>query len=331
MDMAAATKYWRQTLKEYESMKPMILPVDRKLSSNTVLTGNGLSVVFSLTTGVVKQLIHYASSVNATLYQVCLTIYSIFLYKLTGGQRDIIVGIVHANRYHPELCQMIGMFVNTLPMLIPIDPHDTFEQILSKVQTRIFQLQPYSNLPYQSIIDLLPKQRPNERNIIQTMFTFDEYQIPISQLAPTSIIQSYSIHNLNESSGLMGVPRVAPVMFEMELSMEYMVQTDSLRVNMMGSSDLFCSSTLIKMGRQFQLLVDQLFPSTSAVLLLITSSICDLSIILIEEMKQYESSCQIRQCFVEYAYDRPFATDDLELHSINRKFFHRFLIPFYIS
>ena len=174
---------------------------------------------------------------------------------------------------------------------ITIDPHDTFEQLLSKVQTRIFQSQPHAHLPYQCIIDQLPMKRHNERNMIQTMFTFDEYPISTSRLDPKHIIQSYSIGDLNDSMEHTGVPRVAPVMFEMELSMEHRVETESLRVNMMVSSDLFHSTTLIKIGRQFQLLVEQLFPSTSAVVPPKMSSICDLSILLMEDIDMHIRPC----------------------------------------
>ena len=113
--MTTAKIYWRQTLKQYNLEKPMTLPVDRKLSPNGIYTGQGFAIRIDFSSHIVKQLIDYASSCNVTLYQVCLTIYYVFLFKLTGGQQDLIVGIVQANRYRPELRRIIGMFANTLP------------------------------------------------------------------------------------------------------------------------------------------------------------------------------------------------------------------------
>ncbi|UJR19788.1 hypothetical protein I4U23_022922 [Adineta vaga] len=149
------------------------------------------------------------------------------------------------------------------------------------IKTMIFESQPHSNLPYQSIIEQLPTKRLNQCNIIQTMFTLDEYQTTksTSQLNRTSIIEPYSIHYLDENLAQIGIPTNAPAMFDIELSMEYLTKTYSLRTNLSVSNELCDSSTLIKMARQFQLVVEQFSPSTS---------ICDLSIILPEEVIQHE-------------------------------------------
>src|ERR1700722_16131856 len=120
MDMTTAKMYWRQALLDYNVEKPMNLPFDRKFSPDTVRTGQGLSIEIHFKSHLIEQLVNYASNLNTTLYQVCLTIYYIFLFKLTGGQRDLIVGTVHANRYRPELQNIIGMFVNSLPMRVRI-------------------------------------------------------------------------------------------------------------------------------------------------------------------------------------------------------------------
>ncbi|CAF4097549.1 unnamed protein product, partial [Adineta steineri] len=284
IDMTAAKMYWRQIFKDYETIQPMILPVDRKLPSNGIYSGEGLSIEIYLNNEIVKQFIDYASHFNATLYQLCLTIYYIFLYKLIGGQRDIIIGIVQANRYRPELQRIIGMFVNTLPILIHIDPYDTFEQLLSKVKTMIFESQPYSNLPYQYITEQIPMKKLNEYNLLQTMFTLDEYQ-----LNDSCILEPYSIHDLNDNGTHIGIPIKTSAMFDMELSIEYMIKTQTLRMNLTVSNDLFESSTLISMTRRFQYLIEQLFLSTSIVASTTIPSICDLSIILPEEIIQHES------------------------------------------
>ena len=171
-DMTSAKIYWRQALLNYNIANPMNLPFDRKYSHDSIRTGQGLSIKIHFKRHIVDKLIEYASAVNVTFYHVCLTIYYMFLFKLTGGQRDLIVGTVHANRYRPELQNIIGMFVNTLPMRVYIDPQDTFEQILSKVSNMIFESHVHSHLPYQSIIEQIPMGQIHERNLIQTHVYF---------------------------------------------------------------------------------------------------------------------------------------------------------------
>ena len=79
------------------------------------------------------------------------------------------------------------------------------------------------------------------------------------------IIKRYSIHDFDESIVQTGVPTNAPAMFDVELSIEYTIKTQFLRINLTVSKDRFHSSTLIKMAWQFQLVIDQLFSLISII------------------------------------------------------------------
>lgn len=284
IDMTTAKMYWCQTFKDYKIGKPMALPVDRELPPNGIYTGQGFTVEMHFTNHIVTQLVNYASHFNVTLYQVCLTIYYIFLFKLTGGQKDLLVGIVQANRYRPELRNVIGMFVNTLPMRVHVDPHDTFEQLLNKVSAMLFEAQPHANLPYQDIIKQIPMSRLHERDLIQTMFTLDENPTSSVRLGQTTVIEPCSINSLNDNVVQIGAPINDVAMFDMSLSMEYKSEMHSLRTELNASSDLFDSSTVLNMARRFELIVEQLFSSAAMAMTVTKQSIYDLSLTLPEEI-----------------------------------------------
>lgn len=286
IDMTEAKMYWRQVLKDYNITKLMALPIDREHPSNGIYSGQGFSTEIHFTDHIVKQLVDYASHFNVTLYQVCLSIYYVFLFKLTGGQRDLIIGTLQANRYRPELRYLIGMFVNTIPMRIYVDPQDTFEQLLHKVSTMLFEVQPYSNLPYQDIIKQLSMNQLHESNLIQTLFTLNENtSIPV-HLGPTSVIEPYSIRCLNDNVSQNGMPISAVAMFDLELSIEYIAELNSLRAQLIASSDIFDASTVVRMAQQFQLIVEQLFSSASMVMIVTRQSIYDLSLISSQEIAE---------------------------------------------
>ncbi|CAF3771336.1 unnamed protein product [Rotaria magnacalcarata] len=273
IDMTLAKIYWHQALLGYNIKKPMALPVDRNVSSNAMRSGQGFSIELQFNSHIVEQLVKYAVRFNVTLYQVCLTIYYVFLFHLTGGQKDLIVGIVQANRYRPELQHIIGMFVNTLPMRLRVNPHDTFDELLCRVSSTMFEAQSHSNLPYQYIIEQVPMWKFYKDNLIQTMFTLDEVE---------------TIH-IRLDAGI-GAPKIAVAMFDMTLSLEHIVETNSLNAELIGSSDIFDSTTLANMARRFQLIVEQLFSPISMTMMITEQLICDLSLILPEEMtddKQY--------------------------------------------
>ena len=272
MNMTSSIMYWRQILSNYHFEKPMNLPFDRKPHDNDLLrTGQGFSIQIHFPSSVTTQLIEYASKLNSTLYQVCLTIYYIFLFKLTGGQRDLIVGIVNANRYRPELEDIIGMFVNTLPIGIHIDPQDTFDEVLSKVSNFLHASYSHFHVPYQIIIEQIPIQQRSRFNSIQTMFTLDELSIKPLPLDDNTFIQPFSIEDSNTKSS----------MFDITLSLEHTIETDLLQAEFIVSADLFHSSTLTNIANQFQFLVEQL-------VLMKQQSICELSLILPENRFWHE-------------------------------------------
>jgi non-ribosomal peptide synthetase component F len=286
LDMSAAKIYWRETFRDYNIEKQMALPIDRRLPINDNYSGHGFTVEINFPNHIVKQLTNYASQSNVTLYQVCLTIYYIFLFKLTGGQQDLIVGIVQANRYRPELGCLIGMFVNTLPMRVRIELPDTFEQVLRKVSDMIFETQPYSNLPYQCIIEQLPMKSLHGRGLIQTMFTLDEYRTARSRLEEASIVELCPLYRLEADVRQIGIPTDGAAMFDMTLSMEHMIDKNVLHAKLTASSDLFDSTTVVTMAQRFQTIVQQLFSATSELVTTSMPSVCDLSLILPEEIAE---------------------------------------------
>ncbi|CAF4860286.1 unnamed protein product, partial [Rotaria socialis] len=284
IDMTLAKIYWHQALLGYNIKKPMALPVDRNISSNGTRSGQGFSIELQFNSHIVEQLVKYAVRFNVTLYQVCLTIYYAFLFHLTGGQKDLIVGIVHANRYRPELQHIIGMFVNTLPMRLRVNPYDTFNELLCRVSSTMFEAQPHSNLPYQYIIEQVPMWQFHKGNLIQTMFTLDEVETIHVRLDAGVMIESCSLSSLKNTSVQIGIPKIAVAMFDMTLSLEHIVATNSLHAELISSSDLFDSITLVNMARRFQLIVEQLFSPISMTMMITEQLLCDLSLILPEEM-----------------------------------------------
>ncbi|CAF4598776.1 unnamed protein product [Rotaria sp. Silwood1] len=204
--------------------------------------------------------------------------------NIMKGSRDLIVGTVEANRYRPELQQIIGMFVNTLPMRLQVDPQDTFEQLLRRVSNMMCEVQPHSSLPYQYIIQQISMGRAHQGNLIRTMFTLDEVDTTLVRLDYGLMIESWPLSSLKSNSMQIGTPKIAAAMFDMTLSLEYRVDKHSLRAEMIVSRDLFDSVTLVKMARQFQFTVEKLFSPMPMTMMIIEQSISDLSLILPEEI-----------------------------------------------
>ncbi|MGE5342659.1 MAG: amino acid adenylation domain-containing protein, partial [Candidatus Omnitrophota bacterium] len=103
--------YWMEQLKG--EIPVLGLPTDYPRPAMQTFEGDIVTFTFDAEiTARMKQLIQ---ETGTTLYILLLTIYNIFLHKITG-QEDMIVGSIHAGRTHADLEHMIGYFVKTLPL-----------------------------------------------------------------------------------------------------------------------------------------------------------------------------------------------------------------------
>ena len=119
---------------------------------------------------------------DATLYIKLLAVFYIFLYKLTG-QEDIVVGTPTAGRRRPELENIIGMFVNTLPMRNYPGGDKTCREFLKEVRDTTLQAFENQEYPFEELIETLNLERDMSRNpLFDAAFTLQN--TPSGKLAP---------------------------------------------------------------------------------------------------------------------------------------------------
>ncbi len=120
---------------------------------------------------------------GASLYMVLLTIFKIFLAKLSG-QEDIVVGTAAAGRRHTDLEQIIGMFVNTLAMRNYPAGGKTFKQFLQEVKARTLAAFENQDYQYEDLVDELNVRRDASRNpLFDTVFALQRLDIGRMELS----------------------------------------------------------------------------------------------------------------------------------------------------
>ncbi|HLP60593.1 MAG TPA: AMP-binding protein, partial [Candidatus Deferrimicrobium sp.] len=111
---------------------------------------------------------------GVTLYLLLVTIFDIFLYKLSG-QEDIVLGTPIAGRRHADLQAIVGMFVNTLLLRNFPAGEKNFVEFLEEVKIRT--LRAFENQDYQ-FEDLVEKvaigRDPGRNPLFDVMFTWQE-------------------------------------------------------------------------------------------------------------------------------------------------------------
>ncbi|MGQ3495076.1 condensation domain-containing protein, partial [Acinetobacter baumannii] len=75
-----------------------------------------------------------------------LSAYMLLLHKYSN-QQQIIIGCPFANRNQPETQNMLGLFMNTLPLKLDIVPEATLREIIGDVRSESEQAQLHQAIP----------------------------------------------------------------------------------------------------------------------------------------------------------------------------------------
>jgi amino acid adenylation domain-containing protein len=171
-------QYW---LRQFETdAAVMDLPCDFPRPGFQGFTGNTVPFLLESTeTNILKK---YAKEADATLYMVVLTLFTIFIAKLTGRE-DIVVGTPVAGRSHPDLQPIVGVFINTLAMRNYPNGDLSFNRFLEEVKGRTLAAFDNQGYPFEELVEIVTAQgglqRDVSRNpIFDLFFSFENVNIP---------------------------------------------------------------------------------------------------------------------------------------------------------
>ena len=158
-EIKAGLDYWKRTLDGAESLVTD-LPYDRPkqaqapATATTTAPADGASVTVAISPSLRSALEKWQADSKSTLFMTLMASLHLLLHKITQ-QNDICVGSFAANRYRPELEGLIGMFVNTLPYRVQIDPTKSFAQLQEAVRSLSHDVMQHSAVPFDLIVQQL--------------------------------------------------------------------------------------------------------------------------------------------------------------------------------
>ena len=89
---------------------------------------------------------------QGTTYMILLTgVYC--LLHLYSGEEDIIIGTNTSGREHPQLQNLVGYFVNVLPLRVNIKKHDTFSVLFDKVRDTVVGAFSHQTYPFVMMLE----------------------------------------------------------------------------------------------------------------------------------------------------------------------------------
>ncbi|MEU6309512.1 amino acid adenylation domain-containing protein [Streptomyces sp. NPDC047014] len=163
------TAFWQE---ELGGAAPVDLPTDRPRPP--VFGHAGASRYIDLPPRLIARLREFGKSEGATLYMTMLAGFAATLRRWTG-QEDIVVGTSVSGRDHPAFGELIGFFVNTLPLRIRTGGDPGFAELVRATRHTTLQAYAHQELPFDLIVDALGLPRdPSRPPLTSVMFLLDE-------------------------------------------------------------------------------------------------------------------------------------------------------------
>ncbi|HKU42929.1 MAG TPA: amino acid adenylation domain-containing protein, partial [Polyangiales bacterium] len=169
---ARLRSFWQRELQD--APLALSLPLDRPRPA--LQTYAGATIPVELPGALVDALRTLGKRHDATLYAVLLAVFQGLLHRLSG-QRDILVATPGLGRSGMAFADVVGFFVNTLPIRARIDADTSFETLLGRARASTLEALDHQDLPFASIVELLRVPRdPSRAPLCQVLFQLHTYR-----------------------------------------------------------------------------------------------------------------------------------------------------------
>jgi syringomycin synthetase protein SyrE len=225
--------YW---LKKFEEVEELILIPDYPRSDDATNRGNSLT--FMVENALHQELQVFSQSQEVSMFMTLLAAIDVLLYRITG-QSDITVASPIAGRYHRDLENQVGLYVNTLAFRTWVEGEDSFTDILTKVKETALEGYEHQTYPFDWLIK-------------QLNVTYEEGRSPLTNVS----VQYRNHQNLADEqqavAGLeIGSLTVREEQSKIDIAFDCLQYNDRIRILIRYNTDLFQLSTIENLRDNF--------------------------------------------------------------------------------
>lgn len=169
--------FWKSNL---DGLPALDLPLDRPRPAMARLRGEAIDL--SLDGALVAAARGLARQESTTLYCVLLAAFRAVLGRLSG-QSDFAIAAPVAGRTHTAVEDLIGFFVNTLPIRLDLAPARDFRDLVRRTGESMARAQAHQELPFEKLVEDLNLPRDTSRNpLVQVLFALQNAPMQPLQL-----------------------------------------------------------------------------------------------------------------------------------------------------
>ncbi|PYX84613.1 MAG: non-ribosomal peptide synthetase, partial [Acidobacteria bacterium] len=226
--------YWREQL---HGVPPVLeLRTDHPRPENQSYRGAIHSL--NLPHNLVDSLRTFSQQEGVTLFMTLLAVYQVLLWR-HSGQSDFIVGTDVANRNRVETEDLIGFFVNVLPLRANLTSNPTFQELLASVRETALGAYTHQDMPLDKLVEELQPERSMSHNpLVQVLF--------VLQNTPRETLEVPGL-----TMTRFGVVDTA----KFDLAMFLNESEEGIRLILQYNPDLFDETTIQRMTSHYEVLL----------------------------------------------------------------------------
>ncbi|WP_229373694.1 condensation domain-containing protein, partial [Umezawaea beigongshangensis] len=165
-DDEAGLDYWREQLR---GALPLNLPTDHPRPAQP--THRGAAVPVTLPGDAVREL---AAATSTTEFAVIATAVTVLLTVLSG-RHDVTIGIPTSGRTRPDTADVLGFFVNSVPLRTTTTPRTTLADALRGTHDALTAAHRHADTPFDQLVrDLAGRQDQSQSPLFQVMLSLNE-------------------------------------------------------------------------------------------------------------------------------------------------------------
>ncbi len=136
---------------------------------------------FGLPAALRERCAELARESRVTPFAVLLAAFQLLLHRYTGAD-DLVVGTPSAARTRPELEEVVGFFVNTLPVRVSLEGGPTFRELLRRAGDAAAGALAHQEVPFDRLVEeLRPDRDPSRAPLVQVVLALQN--VPAEPLA----------------------------------------------------------------------------------------------------------------------------------------------------
>jgi non-ribosomal peptide synthetase component F len=263
----AQLRYW---MEELQGDLPVLqLPTDNVRPPQQTFNGAGHTVEFSA--GFSAQYLAFCRQQGVTPFVLGLALYSVLLHRFSN-QNEFLVATPCAGRDGSEFMDLVGYFVNPLPLRVQLEDDPAFSDFLQHIDRKIRQALQHQDIPFATLVEKRQLKRdPSYPVLCQAMFVHQKQPAGANRIGFGSGHYDWGLlrarhYPLHQQEG------------QFDVSLEVLEGDNSLAAHWKYNADLFAPDTIASMAAIFEQLALDVFADAErklSALRLIHAADCD--------------------------------------------------------